>query len=270
MNNQPRRIDSIILENEMLLMKLNAEFGAKVFLGEGKIEPHIQNHFLKSVYAFEQQAAQMHDREIIYNRIGAPVFKDPDQMNDAEITRELESIRQCLFEHRIVLDTLTSYPDRLIYRFITDEFMHMEIDTWDNDPSVMHFCYEDFYPNHELDLRQTTKFFVKYLMDLEPLLPALGLYKRCRTSDGVLLSRDRVTDKINGCCNEFEDRKLLTLEFKDISILDEVAFVEFEICYSVVLRGGENMEIKGTAALEFVNNDDIWQISFIDIPGIVI
>ncbi|MET0245057.1 MAG: hypothetical protein ABW174_16375, partial [Flavitalea sp.] len=130
--------------------------------------------------------------------------------------------------------------------------------------------YEDFYPNHELDLRQTTKFFVKYLMDLEPVLPQLGLYKRVRTSNGILLSHQQVVEKINASCREFDERQLLTLEFKDISILEEVAFAEFEICYAVMIAGDERMEIRGQGALEFVNNDDVWQISFIDIPGIVI
>ncbi len=43
------------IENELLMLKLKAEFGAECTTGSNDIPPVIVNEFLKSVYEFEQK-----------------------------------------------------------------------------------------------------------------------------------------------------------------------------------------------------------------------
>ncbi|HTF28802.1 MAG TPA: hypothetical protein VK625_08160 [Flavitalea sp.] len=269
LNNDHSR-SSVILENEILLMKLNAEFGARVFLPEHRVAPEIENHFLKTVYAFEQSAAAGRNREIIFNRLGAPDFPDEASLNEEQVSQYLNQVLEKLYAHKIVLDTLTKYPDRILYRFITTEFFHVEVDAPEEADCYFHFCYEDYYPNHDFDLRQASQYFTTYVMDQIRVVPQNGLYTRVRTSSGLMIGFKEAVRIIEASCAEFLTRSLLKFEITKVDIMDEVAIVDFHIGYEVTVDANEKLLISGEGNFEFIFSDDIWWISYLRFPGVVI
>jgi hypothetical protein len=261
---------TFILENEILLMKLNAEFGAHIFLPEQRVDPAIENHFLRSVYDFERNAAAGREREIIFKMIGEPLYPDGKMLNDEEVSKYLDLALDLLYQHKIVLDTLAEYPDRQLYSFIITEFFQMEIDLPAIGDCYMHFCYEDFYPNHNYDLRQATRYFVNFIIDDLSLVPQNGLYSRVRTSSGLLIGYKEAAIVISASRAEFSSLNLRRLNIREVLIVENVAFVGFEVEYSGLLPDGGSIEVKGDGQFEFVYSDEIWWISFLKFPGIVI
>ncbi len=59
-----------------------------------------------------------------------------------------------MHQNRLELDILGEYPDRLIYTFITEELFDHEMDDLQLPGYTTNFCYEEFHPNHELDIKQ--------------------------------------------------------------------------------------------------------------------
>jgi hypothetical protein len=149
-NNDDRSRDSIILENEILMMKLSAEFGARIFLPDDRVAPEIENHFLRSVYAFEKSsAAAASASDTISSRVGKVDWLPEKDLDDIEVSSALKRLMAVLYKNKIVLDTLAEYPDRVIYKFITTEFLNIAVDGIGQEDCYFHFCYEDFHPNYE-------------------------------------------------------------------------------------------------------------------------
>ncbi|MHA4847105.1 hypothetical protein ACX0G7_23265 [Flavitalea antarctica] len=269
-DNSEQSRSSFILENEILLMKLNAEFGAQIFLPEQRVDPAIENHFLRSVYDFEKNASTGCGREIICTLLGEPVFPDEASLNDEEVSKNLGIATDLLYQHKIVLDTLEKYPDRTLYNFIVTEFLQMEIDHSGMNDCYMHFCYEDFYPNHQYDLRQATRCFVNFIFDDLLLMPQYGLYSRVRTSSGMMVGYKEAASVIRASRDEFSSLLLKRLTISDILIMEELAIVSFEVEYSGLLPDGGSIDVKGDGQFEFVHWDEIWWISFLRFPGIII
>src|SRR5688572_28852339 len=57
------------VENELLMLKLRAEFGAECITGGDDIPPVVVNDFLKSVYEFEQKFREPRELIKIYDKI---------------------------------------------------------------------------------------------------------------------------------------------------------------------------------------------------------
>jgi len=263
-------ISSIILENEILMMKLNAEFGARIFLPENRVAPEVENHFLRSVYEFEKNYATDHNRTTVFEKTGKPEFPPESTLGDEALSLQLDKLLKLMYEHKIVLDTLAEYPDRVLYRFITEEFLPMEVDSPSDTDCYLHFCYEDFYPNHEQDLKQATRYFAGFVIDDISIVPQSGFYTRVRTSSGLLIGYKEAISVVRASCGEFVHLSLRKLEVLCVAILEESAFVEFEVAYTGHLPDGENMLIEGVGQLEFIYSDDIWWVCALRFPGIVI
>lgn len=148
------------LENELLILKLKAEFGAECTPGDENLPPHVVNEFLKSVYEFEHKFREQRTAVRVFDKIGKPFFRKADSIPETHIADELKRIMQLLKRHQLELDVLGDYPDRQIYRFITEEFIYHEMDDLDMKGYIHHFCYEDFHPNYELEIRQRSVEFL--------------------------------------------------------------------------------------------------------------
>src|SRR5215212_838398 len=116
------------LENELLILKLQAEFGAECTSGDEKIPPGVVNEFLKSVYEFEHKFREQRPTVRLYEKLGKPFFRTADSIPESQIANELKRMKQLLYQHQLELDVLGDYPDRQIYRFISEEFIYQEMD----------------------------------------------------------------------------------------------------------------------------------------------
>ena len=268
LSDEPRHV-SIIIENEILMMKLNAEFGAQIFLPDNRASPEVENHFLRSVYAFEQQFAERRPPLKVFDIIGSPEFPLSGMLNDEDIGHQLDRLMDLMYAHKIVLDTLDDYPDRKLYQFITEEFFLMELDYPGKPEYYLHFCYEDFHPNHEYDLRQAAAHFVTYLMELISILPNAGLHHHITDRTGKRINAEEAIKRIETSCQFFTSRRLLTFSIRQVAILDATAFVEFDVAYSAIVTADEETEVKGEGRFEFVLDEEMWWVVCFHFPGVV-
>jgi hypothetical protein len=261
---------SLIIENEILMMKLNAEFGAAIFLPDERVSPEIENHFLRSVYEFEQKVASGVKAETIFERIGRPALVPETLLDSRQIQVELNKIIDLLLKHRIVLDVLATYPRRVIYRFLTQEFLNLRLEGIGDDDCMMHFCYEDFHPNHDFDLRQAARYFAAYFTDEIVLVPQNGLYTTFTTSAGLTIGYKEAIAVIQASMSEFEDRRLTRFDIRQVKIAGSHATVSFCTAYEGILAGGEIVLVEGQGKFDFVYSEEIWWITSLVFPGIVI
>ena len=148
------------LENELLILKLKAEFGAECSSGTENLPPDVVNEFLKSVYEFEHKFREPRPLVTVYEKLGKPFFRKADSIPEQYMASELKKMKQLLSNSQLELDVLGDYSDRHIYKFITEEFFYHQIDDLDIKGYIHHFCYEDFHPNYRLEIRQRSVEFI--------------------------------------------------------------------------------------------------------------
>ena len=153
--------EQLRIENEILRLKLKAELGGEIELIEGTndLPPEIENLFLKNLLSFEHQYEQV-EQTTIFEILDKPLFTNAEELNDDEIEHALVSVNELLKEHQIAVDFRGSYPAREQYRFITNDLFNHSTRLVKIEGMFTHYSYEEFYPNHLLDLEELTKDFI--------------------------------------------------------------------------------------------------------------
>ena len=82
------RLDGLEAENNLLKIKLQLEHGMRMD-HVTELDPEIENQWLKSVYAFEQQYKDAKTIKL-YDYIGQPPFRKWDSLTREELANELQ------------------------------------------------------------------------------------------------------------------------------------------------------------------------------------
>lgn len=141
--------ENLHFENELLQLKLQAEFGAKVIRqADSQLPPEILNVWLNNVYNFEKK----HDSTtevIIYDYIGRPLYAESALLDDNKLSKMLKHIEGILSKHQIILHRKKGYSDRLIYTFITEKLFFHKIHPIDLPGFTNNLIYEEFLENED-------------------------------------------------------------------------------------------------------------------------
>ena len=145
---------SVEQENEFKRMKLELESGA-VFpdLKIINIPAEIEGLFLDTIFNFHKEYKEAKQISI-YERIGAPVYKQAQILSNKQILIELDKLISQLSKNGIGFETLFEYDKRIIYEFITTELFAFEVDDIRMENMMMHFVYEEFHPNYTEDIKR--------------------------------------------------------------------------------------------------------------------
>jgi len=261
------------VENELLMLKLNAEFGAECIPGNVDIPPEVINEFLKSVYAFEHKFRECSEMISIYDKIGRPPFRKEQELSDRALAEELARIRKLLRRHRLQLDVQGDYPPRVIYRFITEEFFVHRIAHLDLPGYISHFCYEDFHPDHEADIRRCLLGFLFSWFSRSPDATGRQLAEAVALPDGRHFNRKEVLQRI---CNLFDafpsfencQYKIDQLSFNgDKDGKPDEATVEGAVQYEATMESGERMHVEGPLRLCLSASEQGWEICYFELAG---
>lgn len=162
--NKPEKPDyggELRKENDLLKMKLTAEFGMMNSGSNSNMDEELENEWLKYIYSFEKSHANSKKIKI-YDYIGKPDFKRIDELAENEVESELEKLFDVMEKNNIILDCICEYEDEVIYKFITEELFEEETDDIRIEGLNHCYIYEEFHPNHAYDLKnQTEDFFTK-------------------------------------------------------------------------------------------------------------
>jgi hypothetical protein len=261
------------LENELLIIKLKAEFGAECSARCENMPPDLVNHFLRSVYEFENNLYKDRPSIKLYEKLGKPVFKKAESIPDSEMKGQLLRLQKLLSQHMIALDVLGDYPDRQIYRFITEEFIHEEIDIPVIEGYTLHYCYEDFHPNYELEIRQRSMEFL-----LQWFSRQLGEYSWQLADpfihpDGREFSKEMVLKKITHVFDAY-------VKYSDCSyLINKIQFewndakqtgtglVKGNVKYDAHTESGERIHYDGPFEFYLCNSGTWWSIFYFVFPG---
>ncbi len=253
-------------ENELLKLKLEVEHGMKQ--GDiSSLSPGIENRWLNHIYNFEQQYKDA-KRIKVFDALGRPVVKKLEELLPEQIPEALEQLLSLMEERGIVLDCSCRYDESIIYQFITEELFDCEMDDISIEGMVCHFIYEEFYPNHDNDLRRYTHEFFENLLTRK-WEPEFNMYSLSKTVSykGVSYSQEDISTIILA----FQRERTFQLEkFEIVKVVFDgdkgVGKVRGQLIYQANSNQG-TVFYRGHAEVEFILDFGYWVLSSIQLPG---
>ena len=255
--------------NESKKRELEEKYGMDFSKGESKAPPEIEEQWLNYIDQFEQQfehAKAITVREFIGNPSVMPLSEIPPEKLD----EELERLVELMLEHEVILDFLAPTPLEEKYRFITEEFLDEEISDM-RIPGMHHrYIYEEFHPNDELDIQDTTRHFLGFFLDREPEFFKHHFAKTdlCN-GNGQPATLDQVMGQIN-CFYEsvlvFVD---VAVENIRCSIEGDVATSEADVAWQGLAADGiKEISHSGVAKLQLKKSEyGGWDVTQFRVPG---
>ncbi|MCS6934946.1 MAG: hypothetical protein NZM35_07335 [Chitinophagales bacterium] len=145
--------EDIQAENELLKLKMLAEFGSNIVSAGDEIPPDLENQVLKNLMKF-QKYLQNSSPCKIYDLIGKPQIIPAQELSDKALRKELKKLLTALRKNKV--DLMVNYPisEREKYRFITEEMMDMEVEVLPMRGWVTYIVYDDYYPGENYEIRE--------------------------------------------------------------------------------------------------------------------
>lgn len=222
---------------------------------------------------FEQQFRNNSGTISIFEKIGRPTVKPIVELREEDVNRELKKVLQLLQEGGIQLEVQGKYPPKQLYRFVTEELFQVQVEKIEMPGFVYHFCFEDFYPNHDLEIRYRlieflSIWFSKQLSEYNyPFISGL------RDDTGNSITKEEVLRKTKHIYNAYLhfsncEYKITRLAFEfNKEQRSGSGTVEGKVRYDAVLESGEAIHTEGIFRNHFVNNGRGWNIVYFSLPG---
>ena len=261
--------ENLRMENQFLELKLKAEFGVETFL-EGDLPAEIENEVLKNVLEIENSFSQAQETKIRH-LLGNPQIKPEVELNGLEVELFLAQITQMLLLKNIIVEFTGNYDNRTKYKFITEEILEEHILDTGIPDMMIHFIYEEFHPDHKLDLENKTKKFLSawFEKDTDKLLWELA--DQIILPKGAILGKDEVNEKLQNVFNCYLRFSECTHIITGISfeIIDDtgMAYAEGMVSYNAIMANQEAIAIQGSFKLYFCLEYGWWDIYYFVLPG---
>jgi hypothetical protein len=262
--------ENLRMENELLKLKLQAQFGALSSEG-GNLPPEIENEFLKNVFAFEQNRGDYKPTKVV-ELLGNPHFQKSEELDNVALKREYGRLEKLMQEKSIDVGFIRERDDRFKYRFITEELFHHETDS--GFPGMTtNFIYEEFHPDHEMDIKKRTDEFLGNWFRKEFNEYSWELNHEFILANQQTLTREQILKKIQAlfdCYLEFRNCKVAMFEIK-FELYDEtqtgMGHSEGAVKYDAFLENGEVVHFEGPFKLYLSYEDGWWSIVYFVFPG---
>ena len=261
--------ESLRMENELLRLKIQAEVGGCSH-SVTNINPELENVFLNQVLTFEHSCANTKWIKI-FDLLGKPDFKRADELNDDLMDSSLQEMIVLLSETNIEIDFSGTYDSRTKYIFITEELFNHEANDLQIPGMVTHFCYEEFHPNHKLDIENRAVEFLKgwfeqkldeqhWCFDNAFILP-----------EGKVLNKVEVIEKLTKIFDSYSAFTDSEYNFIDINFQlngeGGMGHAEGYVKYISVLENNDKIAISGPFKLYLSLEYGWWSIFHIVFPG---
>ena len=265
--------ENLHIENEILKLKMQAESNAFI-VTDKDIPPDIEQIFLKNVQAFEE-AYQNVQQIKVYDYIKRPEYKPSFMLNDEEIEAELVRLTELMNLNNLCLHVEGRYEPRTIYQFITEELFQSEIDDMQLPGLIQNFSYEEFHPNHQLDIQRRTMDFFENWFERKFNNYSWELNDVMSLPDGSTLTKEEVLIKIQkvfDCYTLFSNVQFAfgntSFQFDD-SAGTGLGHSEGMVKYSARMENGEIVLIEGPFKLDMSYESSWWNIFYFVFPGFV-
>lgn len=278
MNNESDEYYNKKIDTELKKKELEEKYGMH-FSENGNVQPELESEWLNSIEAFEEQYENA-KKITIFEYLGKPSFKKIDELKPKEIPVELNRLNYILNKGNISLNTLCKVDEKELYRFISEELFHYEMDNIKIPGMMSCFTYEEFHPNSEYDIRQAFDYFFGMTMAKIENIGGEGydlLYvdsENYKDAKGVSISQNKVVNTINNFLASFDSFEIVSNEINSIEINDNetAATVNFYIDYKGLFNNSkETFNFNGNACFKLKPSEyGGWSIYHINLPGLKI
>lgn len=267
--------ENMDMENQFLKMKLMAETGARFYEGESGLPPEIMNQWLKNIAQFEEEYANA-KQKALREILGFPDFRPSSELNENEFGETFDNLQQTLKKSGVEVSFLRERDDRFKYDFITGELLDHETTLFPG--MVTTFIYEEFYPDHELDIRNRTKEFFNAFFERRlgvsdsPYFDDDFIFPdgRIVTSNEMMQRFQSMYDAVPEFENTFYSIEKIDFELKkNPESGDEtgMGYSEGTVAYELIFSNGDRKPIEGPFKIYFHMRHGWWDIFFFYLSG---
>jgi|GEM_PF-597850 len=167
-NNRDKSEEEIKFEQELDKLKLSVERGIPFFeykkedLDFDEIEEANMWKHLSLLDEVRKTPGECGEK-LVKDFLEFTDYPKEKDLSDREISAALESVTTALALENILLDVIHPTPDREIYRFITEELLYESVFSTPLQVMKAHFIYEEFYPNHQEDIKSDATDVLNYI-----------------------------------------------------------------------------------------------------------
>lgn len=265
--------ENLQMQNDFLKMKMMAESGA-IFGGPGDLPSEIENQFLKNVLEFEKANADAKSKTI-YEILGSPNFKDEKDLNDEQLKIEFDKLSELLKNNNINVEFNRQRPDRFKFNFITKELFEHKTSFVPLKGMSTYFLYEEFHPDHELEIKDLTKLFLDDFLERKLDENIHYINNQFLEPDGNTVSLEELIKRFQSLYDAFPafENASFNIEKIDFELkesegqLSGMGFSEGIINYDLIFGNGLRKEIRGPFKIYFSREWDCWSICFFYLAG---
>lgn len=246
------------INNQVKRLMLETEFGARFGSSENNLDPAIEGAFLDSILAFERNFNNC-KQITIFQLLEKPQFPKPVDLSDKEIDEALGQVQLLMAKHNVRLDTICPVDNRTLYGFIVEELFDKEIDDMQVQGMQTCFIYEEFYPNHEYDIRSHSEDFFRLYLD-----KSTDFYTNYLTSDATKSNWHSAFREL------FVSFDLKEFEITTIAFEDDKGVVAFTCDFTGRIdKVVEPVNFRGAGEINLVKEYDYWSIDSIALPEVM-
>ena len=269
MKNPAKTEENMQFENEFLQLKLSAETGAETYF-TSKLPLEIQNEFLKNIIEFENDFSRT-SMKSVFKVLNEPVLPLASELNDHDLEKALHNLKKLLHQKQITIDFLGKYDSRTKYNFIIKELFQEKMPESISPGMTCVFIYEQFHPNHALEIEKKTHFFISDWMKKSIHENHPDLADTFTSPTGKILRKDELASKINIVFKRFKEFKNCHYSIDEVNFelnkYTGMGFAEGYIKYIATLHNKEEIQIEGPFKLYFNLEYDRWSIFYFVLPG---
>lgn len=261
--------DELRATNAVLKLKLELEHDMKMD-DTTELSPEIENQWLQNIYDFETLSKNSSPIKV-YDLIGRPPFVPLNELPENDIERALMELELMLQAKGIVLDCCCKYDASIIYRFITEELFDHETQDIAMQGMIHHFCYEEFHPNHDYDIRRLVTDFVVSIIerkwneqfDNQALAETISFNDHEYNSKGISEIITMFQETHSSCSLEN-----FTIEEVKADVEKENGTVKANLIYLISSLHEKPITISGECYFKIAMQNDYWSISQFKLPGL--
>jgi hypothetical protein len=273
MNENEEEKDKLSIENEIMKIKLQMQFGDDFMMKtNGSLPPEIENQFLKQIMAYEENHENV-EEVTVFERIGKPDFKKIEDLKPTEVSKELIRLNEVMESRGIMLNICDGpYEDAVIYKFIIEELFLENVEKEFVENSMCNFIYEEFHVNDKAEITKNTVEFMEHWFTREFTEHSYELANPMITADGKVMPLPDLFKKMSLFFEAFEDFKNHKFMIGEVSFElhgedGGMGHAEGLVKYDAVLDNGEVIHFEGGYKLYMQRQGNWWDIFYFVMPG---
>jgi hypothetical protein len=211
--------------------------------------------------------------------LGNPLFAPLEEISSEILEAEIRRFHDLMNLNSLTLQFCQGpYADEIIYRFITEEFLHQSIDDVRVPGMVTGFIYEEFHPNHHAEISALTKDFFNGWFDRGFNDHKFLFYQEVRINSGSKMPVAQLITKIENFfqafkrfekCKHVIDKvswELISSGNSDDEI-EAQGIVEGRMRYDGLIDHGEFIYFEGKYRFDLIRSYGCWFIENLEVQG---